>query len=202
MDMLDNYNDGLIAHHPDGQHHDYAFANFDISDYVSSNGDQLDMFTDPNGAQQAAAHGHTVAMMTEALAHQLQDSHPTGSPLMNPSHQQMNQQQHNGLSTPMSLMRGDASSSSPSNPGTSSGHMTPIGGSNAGPRLGDHNTTELLKEQLSKQIRLQQLQHLQNQLLQQQVRPWTRCDLPTSLLRLTFPEHMFSDRPYQRWQQS
>lgn len=172
IDILDTFNDGVMGSQ-DSQS-DYSFAHFDLSDYVS-NGDHLDIFTDHGSSQlPPAAHGCSMAMMNDSLVRQLQEI-PTsqGRQLVGgaPAHQQMNEQ--HGVATPISLLHANISSSSSAvHGGPSSGPVTPIPvGQPAG---GSDPATELLKEQLSKQLQLQRLQHLQNQLLQQQVRDWSR----------------------------
>lgn len=177
LNILDGFSDSMLRGAND-QNTDFSFANFDLSDYVSNN-DQLDVFGEHtsggDGSGQPAhgsVNGQTVAMMTEALAHQLQDMHSTGGSLSAQPHQPVPQhQRHAGLSTPHSALHGDGMSSSPAlNATSSSGHITPIATHSSSPGVPGDPATELLKEQLSKQLQLQRLQHLQNQLLQQQVR--------------------------------
>lgn len=182
----------------DAQNTDFSFANFDISDYVS-NGDQLDVFAEQSAgasSSSGAVNGQTVAMMTEALANQLQDMHSTGGSLNSQPHQHISQQ-HPALATPLSMLHNDGSSVSNTMGATpSSGHATPIGTYTHSPSVPGDPATELLKKQLSKQLQLQHLQHMQNQLLQQQVR--SRC-LRTESEALTLSTVLFSkDRPHQR----
>lgn len=175
LNLLDAFNDSAMRS-SDTLNTDFSFANFDISDYVS-NGDQLDVFAEQSAGTSSSSsgtvNGQTVAMMTEALASQLQDMHSTGGSLSSQPHQHISQQ-HPGLSTPLSMLHSDGSSASHAmNTAPSSGHATPIGAYTHSPSVPGDPATELLKKQLSKQLQLQHLQHMQNQLLQQQVR--SRC---------------------------
>jgi len=166
--ILDGLNDGVMR--GQASQGDYSFAHFDIADYVS-NGEHLDLFADPGSSQQPpAAHGNPAAMMTEALVRQLQEMQsPSDRCLVGSGQPQQQMSELHGLATPMSLMHADMSSGpSGMHRGASSGPVTPVAVGQ--PNSGSDPTTELLKEQLSKQLQLQRLQHLQNQLLQQQVR--------------------------------
>jgi hypothetical protein len=181
IDILDSFNDGVMRSQESQS--DYSFAHFDLSDYVS-NGDHLNIFADHGSSQQPpAAHGNSVAMMTDALARQLQEIQSShGRQLVGGAlpHQQMNEQ--HGLATPISLLHADISSSSSAvHGGSSSSPVTPVP---VGAPTGGDPATELLKEQLSKQLQLQRLQHLQNQLLQQQVRDWNRKPMSSCTAQL------------------
>lgn len=132
-------------------------------------------------------------MMTEALASQLQDMHSTGGSLNALPHQQVHQ--HGGLATPLSIFPNHPSSGSPAlNSTSSSGHITPIATHSNSPGLAGDPATDLLKEQLSKQLQLQRLQHLQNQILQQQVSCWNNL----SRIQTCYDAISLSDRPYQQ----
>lgn len=171
IDILDSFGDGVMSSQM--SEGDYSFAHFDISDYVS-NGEHLGIFADHGGSQQPpAAHWNSVATMTEAVTRQLQEMQSsTGRQLGGSAHPHQIMNEQHGLATPMSLLRADISSgTSAVHRGSSSVPVTPVAvGQPAG---GSDPTTELLKEQLSKQLQLQRLQHLQNQLLQQQVCDWS-----------------------------
>ena len=185
IDILDSLNDSVMR--GQASQGDYSFAQFDIADYVS-NGEDLDLFADPGSSQQPpAAHGNSAEMMTEALVRQLQEMHsPSDRRLVGSGQPQQQMSEQHGLATPMSLMHADMSSGPPGmHRGASSGPVTPIAVGQ--PNSVSDPTTELLKEQLSKQLQLQRLQHLQNQLLQQQVRDekkkiYANCTLSVRLM--------------------
>ena len=130
---------------------DYDFGNFDLSDFVST--DHLDMYQ--NQALTEVRSEPPTHSQHGSLEFQKQ-ARPGASSTIADTQQ---------LTAPMHMMHvGDISS-------TNTGIHTPesLHPNSVHAPDGSDATTALLKTQLAKQIQLQRLQHMQNQLLQQQV---------------------------------
>jgi hypothetical protein len=193
-------NDFMARSNSHSENDEYSFAHFDINDYVSSSISQHQpqnpAQTRQNHSFDAAQSRSGVAniSMSDGFeSHRDQQQRYQGMPSAQSQVDPTTAASSINISTPASssslkAMVGGTHHGSPYPPsGTNTGSLTPsaihgpmtplttsdlalssdMRNKNGGP----HDTaTELLKEHLAKQLQLQRLQHMQNQLFQRQVR--------------------------------